>query len=157
MMRRLQPRFALMCGVAGLLAGCGRQDSPRVLTGSFQLVLVLRRNLDNGRFDAYAPADVKVSEVFRLALEKDLAVEHQGERGVSIGMSVNHVLFVRSEDKVYRYDIVGDEYLVVDETRYSAEHLATALRASHRQGRLVLISNEKASVTLPEARDYLNY
>ena len=148
--------FGFMITTVAICAGCGCNDgAPPTVSKDIRSIVLVSRSLDTGRFQAFEIKDQAFVERARLALHEDLM--HADERsGLGLGMSVNHVLIFRDKDgNTSLYKILGDEFIVVDSTRYSAQRIVTVLREAHTAGAANAISPEQAKLLAPAVDGYL--
>lgn len=109
--------LALVLGF--LVCGCSDAEEDRAPPMGASKVFYMKRDLTTGFFQPYVLGAPKAIDRLRMAIHDDVNASKQpGDFGVSL--SVNHVLlFYESENTmVFKCQLLGDEYLIVDEERY---------------------------------------
>ena len=144
------PAFAVYA--AG--CGCNGGSSP-IVNDDIHSIILVSRSLQTGRFEAFEIKDQVFVDQVQMALRDDLA--HADERsGLGLGMSVNHVVVLHRKDgNTSLYEILGDEFILVDSTRFPARRTVTVLRRAHADGAAVPISAEQARTLVPAVNGYL--
>lgn len=119
------------------------------------MIVFASRSLDTGKFHAFEIDDPVVVEKARQAVEEDL--KHLDKRsGLGLGMSVNHVLVLRDKDgNTTSFEILGDEFILVDSKRYQAERTIEVLKNARAGGGAVPIDPEQAKRLAPCVQGYL--
>ncbi|MFP4140767.1 MAG: hypothetical protein ACLFVY_09400 [Phycisphaerae bacterium] len=131
---------------------CNGGESPVVGDKTDVIVFVTRR-LDTGMFEAYKAEDQAFIEKVRKALQEDLK-QPDRRSGDGLGMSVNHVLVFRNKNgETTSFEILGDEFLVVDSTRYSAQETIRSLKNARAEEALHAISADEARRLVPSKVD----
>ena len=124
-----------ICRLVGLLlasaiccsVGCYRGASQTV--GNNTDMIVFTSRMKTGRFEAFKIEDQAVIERTRKALQEDLRRPDKLSGRVEMGLSVNHVLVLRDKDGgITQFKILGDDYLLVESTRYPAERTIEVLK-----------------------------
>lgn len=133
---------------------CNRGASSAV-SKDISTSVLLSRNLETGRFQAFVMKDQAVLKQLRDALQQDLT-HSDGQSWVELGMSVNHVLALRSKDgKTSLFKILGDHFIVVDSIRYPAERTLAVWNDARLDGAACAISPEDAKRLAPALNGYL--
>ncbi len=156
----IEGQFAGIMLVATLLvcAGCGEgcnDSSPGPLIKDTQVVVLASRNLETGRFEAFEIRDKAMIEQAKSALMQDLRHPDQHSKS-GLGMSVNHVLaFCSADGETAVYELLGDQFILSNSTRYPAQQTIAVLKAAKSQGKAVAITSEQARHLAPDLGGYL--
>lgn len=141
----------LNCGVRGLvlvLAAMSVGCRPKAhlaadVPSSVESMVFLRRHLLTGLFDGYTISDqADITAVWQALREDGEHLDENYKAGLS--MSVNHVLQLRdSNGEIVRaFDILGDEYVVIDGHRYYSRNVMAAVTDIIDAGRAKLLPTD---------------
>ena len=154
-LRRIRLLFGLL--VAAVVCwGCGcNGNSSSTVDKDANMIVVISRSLDTGKFQAFEIDDPVVVGKARQAVQEDL--KHPDKRSnIGLGMSVNHVLVLRDkEGNTTSFEILGDEFIVVDSKRYQAQRTIEVLKYARAGGAAVPIGPEQAKRLAPCVQGYL--
>jgi len=143
----------LMASAICFSVGCNGGASQTV--GNNTDMIVFTNRMKTGRFQAFKIEDQAVIERTRKALQEDLRRPDKLSN-LGLGMSVNHLLVLRDKDGTFTsFEILGDEYLLVESTRYPAQRTIEVLKDARAGGAAHPISAEEArGLVSSSVRDY---
>ena len=134
---------------------CRRKNPTLSVSADTQVVVLISRSLQTGRFQAFEIRDCAFVEQARSALKEDLRHPDKYSKH-GLGVSVNHALaFCGADGNVVLISILGDHYIALGSMRCSAEQTMAAIRTAHSRGVTSPISAERAKHLAPVLDRYL--